>query len=70
MSLSGAKAALTAAIEAALSKTEPTTKGAVAASLADAIHAYVTSATVNVPGDGLLAPDGPVSGTSTGGSLT
>lgn len=70
MPLGAAKAGLKSAIEAALGGTSPTTASQVADSLANAIHAYVTSAQVNVPGLGLVAPNGPVSGDSTTGTLT
>jgi hypothetical protein len=70
MSLAAAKATLKNTIQSALGGTTPTTTAEVADILADAIHAYVTSAQVNVPGLGLAAPNGPVSGESTSGSLT
>ena len=37
--------------------------------LADAVEAYVQTAGVSVPGTGLVAPNGPVTGLSTTGQL-
>lgn len=66
------KTALKNAMEAAAANTDPektTTQDDYVNALADALEVWIKTASVTVPGLGLVAPGGPVTGTSVTGEL-
>lgn len=71
MSLTSSRPTLKAALLALTSNENPDkTPDATIEEFLDALEAWIKTATVTVPGTGLVAPNGAVTGTSTTGFLT